>query len=97
MTEKDAAREAIAVALHYELGVDAAPRVTAKGRGEVAARIVAAAKDAGVHIERNEALAQSLSQLEIDQHIPKELYKAVAEVIRFVLRCGANAGGSAKK
>jgi type III secretion system FlhB-like substrate exporter len=34
-------------------------------------------------------LAQSLSQLELDQQIPKELYRAVAEVIGFILRRAA--------
>ncbi len=74
------------MALQYGLGVDAAPRVTAKGKGEVADRIVGLAEAAGVHVERNEPLAQSLSQLELDQAIPKELYRAVAEVIGFILR-----------
>jgi flagellar biosynthesis protein len=88
-TEKDQKRQKVAVALQYELGTDAAPRVTAKGKGDVAERIVETAESAGVHVEHNEPLAQSLSQLELDQQIPKELYKAVAEVIGFVLRCAA--------
>ncbi len=79
-------RQKIAVALQYELGKDAAPRVTAKGEGEVAEKIVEIAEGAGVHIEHNEPLAQSLSQLELEQQIPQELYRAVAEVIGFILR-----------
>ncbi len=89
-TDKDQAGDKIAVALHYELGADAAPRVTAKGRGEVAGKIVEIAEAAGVHIEHNEPLARSLSQLELDQQIPKELYRAVAEVIGFLLRRAAS-------
>ena len=85
-TDEDQARQKIAVALHYELGADTAPRVTAKGRGETAGKIVEIAEAAGVHVEHNELLAQSLSQLELDQQIPKELYRAVAEVIGFLLR-----------
>ena len=88
-TDKDQTRQKFAVALQYELGTDAAPRVTAKGKGDVADRIVETAKAAGVHIEHNEPLAQSLSQLELDQQIPKELYRAVAEVIGFILRRAA--------
>ena len=88
-TDKDQTRQKIAVALQYELGTDAAPRVTAKGKGDVAERIVGIAEASGVHVEHNEPLAQSLSQLELDQQVPKELYKAVAEVIGFVLRCAA--------
>ena len=97
MTEISKGHQKIAVALQYELGMDAAPRVTAKGKGEVAEKIVEVAQAAGVHVERNEPLAQSLSQIELDQQIPKELYKAVAEVIGFILKCGAahrtDAGG----
>jgi flagellar biosynthesis protein len=85
--DKDQTRQKIAVALQYELGTDGAPRVTAKGNGDVAERIVEIAEASGVHVEHNEPLAQSLSQLELDQQIPKELYKAVAEVIGFILRC----------
>lgn len=88
-TDKEQTHQKIAVALQYELGTDAAPRVTAKGRGEVAEKIVEIAEAAGVHVERNQPLAQSLSQLELDQQIPRELYRAVAEVIGFILKCAA--------
>jgi flagellar biosynthesis protein len=88
MTEKenDQPTEKIAVALQYELGKDDAPKVTAKGRGDVADKIIEAAEAAGVHVEHNEPLAKSLSQLDLEQQIPKELYRAVAEVIGFILR-----------
>jgi flagellar biosynthesis protein len=92
-TDKDQSQHKIAVALQYELGADAAPRVTAKGRGDVAEKIVEVAQAAGVHVEHNEPLAQSLSQLELDQQIPKELYRAVAEVIGFILRRAAAHNG----
>ena len=85
-TENEQASEKIAVALQYELGKDPAPRVTAKGKGEVAARIIEVAEAADVHVERNEPLAQTLSQLQLDQQIPAELYKAVAEIIKFIFR-----------
>ncbi len=76
----------VAVALQYEPGKDVAPRLTAKGHGDVAAKIVEIAEASGVHVEHNEPLAKSLSQLEFGQQIPKELYRAVAEVVGFVLR-----------
>lgn len=75
-----------AVALQYERGVDAAPRVTAKGHGLVADRIIEAAKEAGVTVEGNPVLAEALSSVKLDQEIPEALYRAVAEVIGFVLR-----------
>ncbi|MCW2307848.1 FlhB-like protein [Rhodobium gokarnense] len=76
----------LAVALEYEQGSDAAPRVTAKGRGELAEKILAAAEEHDVPVEENEPLAEALSTVELDDTIPEELYRAVAEVIGFVLR-----------
>lgn len=76
----------LAVALQYEVGTRDAPRVTAKGRGEVARRIVELARDNDVVIQSNGPLAEALAGVEIDDSIPLELYQAVAEVIGFVLR-----------
>jgi flagellar biosynthesis protein len=78
--------EKIAVALQYEPGKDAVPRLTAKGRGDMASKIVELAEAAGVHVEHNRPLAAALSQLDFGQPIPKELYRAVAEVVGFVLK-----------
>ncbi len=80
----------LAVALEYD--GRAAPRVTAKGRGEVAEKIIETALKADVPVEENPLLAQALSAVELDDHIPEELYKAVAQVIGFVLRLRAQAG-----
>lgn len=77
---------ALAVALQYQQGGREAPRVTAKGRGLVAERIVALAAENGVVIESNSALAEALSGVEIDDTIPLELYESVAVVIGFILR-----------
>jgi flagellar biosynthesis protein len=76
----------LAVALQYAHGKDSAPRVTAKGRGAVAETIIEKAREHGVAIEPNALLAEALSQVELDQQIPRELYRAVAEVIGFVMR-----------
>ena len=73
----------MAVALEYD--GSAAPRVTAKGQGEVAEKIIQTARDAGVPVEENALLAQALACVELDDHIPEDLYKAVAQVIGFVL------------
>lgn len=77
---------ALAVALKYQKGTREAPRVTAKGRGLVAERIVALAEENGIVIESNSALAEALSGVEIDDTIPLELYESVAVVIGFILR-----------
>ena len=73
----------IAVALEYD--GQGAPRVTAKGRGELAERIVETAREHDVTVEQNAILAQALSAVELDDQIPEELYRATAQVIAFVL------------
>lgn len=74
----------LAVALKYEK--PNAPRVTAIGRGELAERIIATAQTHGVPLSDNPALAEALSQLELEQEIPESLYRAVAEVLTYILR-----------
>jgi flagellar biosynthesis protein len=74
----------LAVALKYE--APAAPRVTAVGRGELARRIVETARAADVPLADNPVLAVALSQVPLGEPIPESLYKAVAEVLTFILR-----------
>ena len=71
----------IAVALHWD-GQDA-PRVTAKGRGEVAQRIATLAAAHDVPISDDAELVEVLAQVELGQAIPEVLFIAVAEVIAF--------------
>jgi len=75
----------LAVALHYEKGGAGAPRVVAKGKGAIGARIIEIARANDVPIEENEVLAGALSNVELGEEIPEDLYKAVAEVLIFVL------------
>lgn len=77
-------RSPVAVALHYRPERERAPRVVAKGGGETAARILAIAKENGVPLQQDPVLAAALSKLDLNQEIPRELYVAVAEVLRFV-------------
>lgn len=74
----------LAIALHYEK--PGAPRVVAKGRGDVGQKIIETARAHGVPIEENAGLAEALSQVELDDEIPEALYRAVAEVLVFILR-----------
>ena len=74
----------LAVALHYDR--KGAPRVVAKGKGTIGAKIIEVAKANDIPIEENEVLAGALSNVELGDEIPVELYKAVAEVLVFVLR-----------
>lgn len=84
--EKDDLNRDVAIALSYDEASDEAPRVVAKGYGEVAQRIIESAKENDVMIEANPHLAEALGGMELDETIPIELYQAVAEVIGFVLR-----------
>lgn len=74
----------LAVALKYEK--PHAPRVVATGRGAVAQAIIDKARECGVPVQENPSLAEALATLEIDQEIPEALYKAVAQVLAFLLR-----------
>jgi len=74
----------LAVALHYDKS--GAPRVVAKGRGSIGEKIIEVARAHDIPIEENEVLAGALSNVELGDEIPAELYKAVAEVLIFVLR-----------
>ena len=68
-----------AAALHYEGA--GAPKVVAAGRGHIAERIIEMAKEAGVPIRDDRALAESLAKLELSTEIPEELWVAVAEAL----------------
>jgi flagellar biosynthesis protein len=75
-----------AVALKYEPGKDSAPRVTAKGKGLVARRIMEIAREEGIPISEDPDLVGALIQLDFDEEIPPDLYKAVAEILAFAYR-----------
>jgi type III secretion YscU/HrpY family protein len=74
----------LAVAIRYDEQSMSAPKITAKGQGTVAQRLVGIAKDSKVPILRNVPLARSLFGLEVGSEIPEELYEAVAEVLNWV-------------
>jgi flagellar biosynthesis protein len=76
----------LAIALRYAAGSDDAPRVVAKGRGALAAQIVALAEDHGVAVRRDQDLAQLLASLEIDSPIPLAAFAAVAGILAHLYR-----------
>jgi len=85
---------ALAVALTYEK--PAAPRVVAIGRGWLGEKIIETAREHGVPLKDDPALAEALATVELDTEIPEELYRSVAAVIGFVLRTNAAAAGRAR-
>ncbi|MDD2897309.1 MAG: EscU/YscU/HrcU family type III secretion system export apparatus switch protein [Desulfuromonadaceae bacterium] len=69
-----------AAALSYKQGYYA-PVVVARGKGVVAEAIIACALEAGVYVHESPDLVRLLMQVDSDQFIPPELYRAVAEVL----------------
>lgn len=72
-----------AVALVYKEGASA-PRVVAKGTGPTAERIIDAANASGLPIHQSKELVSLLMQVDLDDHIPPELYRAVAEILAYL-------------
>ena len=75
-----------AVALKYDRKKDNAPRVIAKGRGEIAEKIIEVARAHNVPLYEDKNLIQILEALDLETEIPPELYRAVAEVLAFIYR-----------
>lgn len=59
---------------------DLAPRVVAKGEGSHAEAIIALAREAGVYVHRSPELVDLLMKVDLDDHIPEELYRVIAEL-----------------
>lgn len=70
--------------MKYDSKKDVAPRVTAKGKGNIAEKIIELAKKNDIPIKSDPALVQLLSKVDIEEQIPLELYRAVAEILAFV-------------
>jgi flagellar biosynthesis protein len=75
-----------AVALKYDQEKGTAPKVIAKGRGEIAEKIIEIAKACNLPLYEDKNLVQILEALELETEIPPELYRAVAEVLAFIYR-----------
>lgn len=74
-----------AIALAYETG-DFAPRVVAKGRGVIAEQMIARAREHNVFVHESKELVALLMQVDMDDHIPPELYQAIAEILAWLYR-----------
>ncbi len=80
-----------AVALRYRRGFDVAPLVVAKGAGENALRIISIARVAAVPVRENKPLARALFKVvEVGEHIPRQFYRAIAEVLATIMRAEAD-------
>jgi flagellar biosynthesis protein len=87
-TEPNGAAAGAAVALAYAEG-QVAPRVVAKGRGLIAEAIINQARAHGIYVHESPELVSLLMQVDMDQHIPPELYRAVAELLAWLYKIEA--------
>ena len=71
----------IAVALEYD--GETAPKVTAKGMNDIADKIIEVATEHGIPLQQNDGLIEVLSEMNLGDEIPENLYRAIAEVIAF--------------
>ena len=79
----DDEERSLAVALAYAPG-DAAPRVVAKGRGLIAEAIIARAHEHDIYVHESAEMVSLLMQVDLDQRIPPQLYRAVAELLSWL-------------
>ncbi|MGE4273192.1 MAG: EscU/YscU/HrcU family type III secretion system export apparatus switch protein [Desulfitobacterium sp.] len=63
-----------------------APKVVAKGSGEVARKIIEQAIEYGIPIQKDEILIETLMKVEYGEEIPPQLYQVVAELLAFIYR-----------
>ena len=82
-TTESGEHRALAVALKYTPG-ESAPTVVAKGRGLIAAEIISRAKEHGIYVHESPELVALLSQVNLDEQIPPQLYIAVAELLAWL-------------
>jgi len=86
MTSNNRKQPQKAISLQYKAGKDPAPKVTAKGQGLVADRIIALAREHQIPIKEDPDLVQVLSQVNVNQEIPPSIYQLVAELLAFVYK-----------
>ena len=79
-----------AAAIKYDSASSNAPKITARGRGFIADKIIEIAEENGIPIKNDPDLVQILSKLDIGAEIPVELYRAVAEILAFVYSLNEN-------
>ena len=77
-------KEKIQKAVALEYGEKPIPILTAKGDAEVAEAIIAEAEKQGVFIAEDKRLVSLLSQVELNEEIPENLYVSVAVILSWV-------------
>ena len=78
------------VSLKYKKGYDSAPKITAKGKGWVAEKIIKMAHENNIPIREDRDLLNLLSEIDVGQEVPESLYKVVAELLAWVYQLNQN-------
>ena len=86
MKKNPSRRTKSAVSLRYDSHKNTAPKVTAKGKGQVAENIIALAHEHNIPVQQDPDLIEVLSQVDVDQEIPPAVYQVVAELLAFVYK-----------
>lgn len=84
MNKKEEKKIKEVAALKYSPDENSSPEIIALGKGEVAEKILEAARENNVPIFEDAQLAQTLNKLNIGDEIPAELYEVVAQILVFV-------------
>ncbi|PKM40258.1 MAG: hypothetical protein CVV03_12440 [Firmicutes bacterium HGW-Firmicutes-8] len=82
---KEPKKKDVAIALGYDTDKMGTPQVMATGKGYIAGKIIEIAREYNIPVEKDPILAEALSQLDLGQEIPPELYKVVAEILVFIM------------
>ena len=85
-----------AVSLQYKKESNTAPKVTAKGQGWVAEKIIKMAQERNIPIREDKDLLNLLSEIDVGKEVPESLYKVVAELLAWVYQLNKNYSDSHK-
>jgi flagellar biosynthesis protein len=73
-----------AVAIGYNSKKDFAPKILAMGKNSLAEKIIQEAEKFDIHVEQNQELVELLSIVEVNEHIPKQAYEAIAKILVYI-------------
>ncbi|MAR70532.1 MAG: flagellar biosynthesis protein FlhB [Nitrospina sp.] len=79
-----------AISLQYQKEINSAPKITAKGEGWVAEKIIEIAQERNIPIRKDKDLLNLLSEIDVGREVPESLYKVVAELLAWVYQLNKN-------
>ncbi len=74
----------MAAALGYDIEKDNAPKILARGRGEIAQKIIEKAREEEIPIHSDQDIVKILVKMELGEETPPQLYRAIAEILSFI-------------